>query len=123
MGGGRRADATVQLTARIRPYAVRSIRMTNSLPKGPAANVITHQIIRSATSIGANQREAQRARTKLEFASKTNLALQECDETGWLGISDAAEMLPSARLHALRSEQGAVVAVFSAITRTAKRGS
>ena len=117
------SNATEQLTARLRTFAVRIIRMTNSLPKGPAANVITHQIIRSATSIGANYGEAQRARTKLEFASKTNIALQECDETGWwLGIIDEAEMLPSARLHDLHTEQGELHAIFTAITRTSKQG-
>jgi len=97
--------------------------MSDSLLKGPASHVIAHQIIRSACSIGANYREAQRARTRAEFASKANVALQECDETGWwLSVISEAELIPAKRLSELSTEQDELTAILTAITRTAKRG-
>ena len=53
-----------ELTKRTKTFAVRIIKMADHLPNSRAANVIANQIIRSATSIGANYREACRARLK-----------------------------------------------------------
>jgi 23S rRNA-intervening sequence protein len=57
----------LQLRNRTKAFALRVIRMSQVLPKGREANVIAHQLLRSATSMAANYRAVGRARSKAEF--------------------------------------------------------
>ena len=55
------------LRVRTKKFALRVIRLFSALPKGPVADVIGKQVLRSGTSVGANFREAHRARSDAEF--------------------------------------------------------
>jgi len=58
-----------------------------ALPKTTVAQVLGKQMLRSGTSVGANYREANRARSKVEFISKMGDCLKELDETAyWLEL-------------------------------------
>ena len=94
-----KAPANADLIVRTRDFALRIIRLSTSLPKSNEALVLGRQILRSGTSVGANYREASRARSKAEFVAKVGDCLKEADETlYWLELIAASEILPSQRL-------------------------
>lgn len=75
------------LKERLLQFALSIINLTKKLEKNTANYVITSQIIRSATSIGANYEEADGARTKKEFIASVTIAKKEAKETKyWLNL-------------------------------------
>jgi len=76
-----------ELKRRTIKFAVDIILFCDNLRPSKAASIITYQIIKSATSVGANYRAACRSRSKAEFYSKICIVVEEADETGyWLEI-------------------------------------
>ena len=74
-------------------FAVDVILFCNSLKTSKASSVITYQLVKSATSTGANYRAACRARSKSEFFSKICIVVEEADETEyWLEIINKANL-------------------------------
>lgn len=68
-------------------FAVRVINLCKSLPKDETNRILINQVIRSATSIGANLEEASGAHTKAEFINCTNISRRESRETDyWLRV-------------------------------------
>jgi four helix bundle protein len=65
------------LQIRTKEFALRMIRMFSALPKSTEALVLGKQVLRSGTSVGANYREAHRARSKPEFIAKIGDCLKE----------------------------------------------
>jgi four helix bundle protein len=89
-----------EMEQRAKSVAVEVIGLSEKLHRGSARRVIADQMIRSATSVGANYRAALRARSKKEFAAKLGIVLEEADETlYWIEIAVATRLLP--REHAL----------------------
>lgn len=83
--------------------------------------MIAHQIIRSATSVGANYRSACRARSKADFISKIGVVEEEVDETlYWLELLVGAKIVQKEALNDLLGEANELVAIFTATGRTAK---
>ena len=63
------------------------IKFVELLPNNKASSVISYQILKSATSVGANYRAVQKARSEREFISKLNIVQEEADETlFWLQL-------------------------------------
>jgi len=84
MTEGKKPEDIRQRTFR---FAIAVITLCRTLPKDEVNRVLTNQIIRSATSIGANLEEASGARTRPEFTNCTNIARREARETYyWLKI-------------------------------------
>ncbi len=84
---------------------MRVIRLVSALPRNRPADVIGRQLLRSATSIGANYRAACRARSKAEFRSKLAIAEEEADESlYWLELVVESGLVPSNRLAGLMKE-------------------
>ena len=76
-----------------RKFAVDNIIFCNSLKTCKASSVVTYQLVKSATSTGANYRAACRARSKSEFFSKICIVVEEADESEyWLEIIDEANL-------------------------------
>ena len=76
-----------ELADRTKAFALRVIRVVASLPRTREASVLAKQLLEAGTSVGANYREARRARRKAEFAAKVGICLQEADETAyWLEL-------------------------------------
>ena len=73
------------LRDRTKAFAVRIVRMFSALPKTTGAQVLGKQLLRSGTSVGANYREAFRARSKAEFIAKCGDSLREVEELSVLG--------------------------------------
>ena len=83
------------LKNRTKTYALRIIKLYQTLPKSGEAQVIGKQILRSGTSIGAQYREACRAKSPADFINKMEGSLQELDETGyWLELLQTARLCP-----------------------------
>jgi four helix bundle protein len=92
----------VDLRVRTQQFALCVIRLFSSLPKRPDADVLGNQVLRSGTSVGANFREAYRARSDAEFVSKLGECLKELEETYyWLDLLVDAEIVASDRISAL----------------------
>ncbi|MBR6577202.1 MAG: four helix bundle protein [Akkermansia sp.] len=108
-----------EMYERTTQFAVRVVRMVKSLPHGTAEDVIARQLTRSATSIGANYREACHGRSHADFLAKLKICEGEADETVyWLDLLAKADMMKEARMQALMDEAREFVAMFTAATRT-----
>ena len=109
------------LLTRTKAFALRIIRLYVALPKTDVATVLGKQLLRSGTSVGANYREAHRARSTAEFVSKIELALQELHESAyWLELLVEGEVVPGPRLCPLRKEANELTAILVASAKTAK---
>jgi four helix bundle protein len=109
------------LKERTKQFAVRVIRMYSALPKGAVAQVLGKQVLRSGTSVGANYREASRARSKAEFISKSGYCLKELDETMyWLELLIESTVFPVKKLSALLDETNQLIVIFVTILNKAK---
>jgi four helix bundle protein len=76
-----------ELEKRTRKFAVRVIRLSTVLPNTPEGKVIRNQITKSGTSIGANYRESNRARSKPDFKNKIKICESEDSETQyWIEV-------------------------------------
>lgn len=81
------------LKKRTEQFSVDIILFCNSLKKCNASSVITYQLVKAATSSGANYRAACRARSKPEFFSKICIVVEEADEVEyWLNIIKRANL-------------------------------
>jgi four helix bundle protein len=70
-----------ELKARSKAFAVRIVKMVDSIPNTAAGRAIANQIVRSGTSVAANYRASCRARSHKEFISKIGIVEEEADET------------------------------------------
>lgn len=113
-------DATFDLRSRTKAFSLRVIKLSASLPGTVEATVMRRQVIRSGTSVGAQYREACRARSPAEFRSKMQSALQELDETAyWFELLVESGIVPQARLSELMCEAEELIAIFVASIKTA----
>ncbi len=110
------------MKARTKTFALRVIRMYSKLPKNViVAQVLGKQVLRSGTAVGANYREASRARTKPEFISKTGDCLKEIEETEyWLELLVDSGCVTATKMDALLDETRQLIAILTAINKNAK---
>lgn len=109
------------LRERTKAYALRIIRMFTALPKTDVARVLGKQALRSGTSVGANYREAFRARSTPEFISKIGDCLKELEETDyWLELLIESGVVPARRMTALRQETNELLSIFTTIAKNTK---
>ena len=109
------------LKARSKKFALDIFKLVEILPKNKVGNVISNQILRSATSVGANYRAACRSRTPKDFVSKITVVEEEADETlYWLELIDESGLNKSDLLTALMKEANELTAIFTATGKTAK---
>jgi four helix bundle protein len=114
-------DDAPDLKPRTTDFALRIVRLFSALPKTPEAQVLGKQVLRSGTSVGANYREAHRARSKAEFIAKLGDVLKELDETDyWLELLVASRIVTPAKLAPLRRECDELIAIFTTISKRAK---
>jgi four helix bundle protein len=87
------------LRQRTKEFALRIIRMFGTLPKSAEAQVLGNQLLRSGTSVGANHREAFRARSKAEFIAKVGDSLREIEESAyWIELLVEAQIVAGEKL-------------------------
>lgn len=104
------------LEQRTLQFAVRIIRLSASLPNNPEANVIKNQMTKSGTSIGANYREANRARSKADFKNKIKIVEGEASETiYWLKVVTEASFCSKGIVDPILQECNELLAIFTSI--------
>jgi four helix bundle protein len=114
-------DRHHELRDRTKAFALRVIRMSDSLPRTRSGNVIGNQVLRSATGMAANYRAAGRSRSKSEFIAKIGVVIEEADETVfWLEMLRDSGIVKPAKLDSMLDEANQLLAIFTASRRTAK---
>ena len=99
-------------------FAVSILKLTDSI-KGHYS--LTNQLERSATSIGANIREAKYAHSKADFISKLQIALKECYETEyWLELLQRAEIVDADNLNFIMHDCGVIRRMLISSINTTK---
>lgn len=112
------------LRERTKQFAIRVIRLYSRLPKTTEAQVIGKQVLRSGTSVGANYREAYRARSKAEYIAKAGDVLREAEETAyWFELLIDTGIVSSGKLDQLQKECSELIAIFVTSLRKAKSNS
>jgi four helix bundle protein len=71
---------TEEMKVRTRSFALRVLKLTESLPNSRTADVLGKQLLRCGTSVGANYRAACRAKSKADFVAKLSIVEEETDE-------------------------------------------
>lgn len=111
-----------EMKKRTKQFALRVIKLCDTLPHTRAGNVITNQLMRSATSVGANYRASCRARSTADFISKIGVTLEEADESVyWMELIADNGMMPEIRLAELLKEGNELVAILVASSNTAHK--
>jgi four helix bundle protein len=111
-----------ELLRRTKSFALRSLKLVDHLPRTMSGRAIGNQLVRSATSVGANYRAACRSRSRAEFAAKLGVVAEEADESVyWLELINEAKLLPDLRISALLDEANELTAIFTAARRSSSR--
>lgn len=112
------------LVSRTKRFALRVIRLYSSPPKQTLAQALGKQVLKSGTSVGANYREAFRARSTAEFVAKMGECVKELEETSyWLELLVDANLFADKRLSPLRDEYNQLLSIFVSIIKSKKRNS
>ena len=126
MNDERGANDPPPLKQRTKLFALRVIRLYNTLPPRPDAQVIGKQLLRAGTSVGANYREGIRARSSAEMIAKFGICIQELEESAyWMELLVEADLVADTALAQLLDETNQLIAILTAsvkqIARTQSR--
>ena len=109
------------LRVRTRQYAVRVIRLYSSLPRNEVARTLGKQLLRSGTSVGAQYREGQRAKSNADLISKIEGSLQELEESEyWLELLAEAAVFSTTRLQPLLDETHELISILVTVVKNIK---
>ena len=111
------------LEERLIDFAIRIIRIAESLPKTKVGNHIAGQLIRCGTSPAPNYGEAQSAESRADFIHKMKVCLKELRETKiWLLMIIRAKLVkPASKLEPLIDENDELISIFVSSIKTAKQ--
>ena len=108
-----------QFKQRTKDVALRVIKLTEALPGGRAADVLARQLLRSATSIGANYRAACRSRSAADMISRLSIVEEEADEvTYWIELLTEAGLVRAKKVEPLQREVHEIVSMTVASIKT-----
>jgi len=110
----------IELLRRTRLFALGVFNLIDKIPKSKATDVIAYQLLKSSSSVAANYRAVNRAKSKLDFCNKLKIVLEEADESNfWLTFIKDLELFVSNReIDLLIKESGEFVAIFTASVKT-----
>jgi four helix bundle protein len=105
-------------------FALEVFRLCRSLDSKPGSfRILAQQLLRSATSIGANVEEAQAGQSRADFISKYSIALKEAREASyWLRLLDASGELPNGSCSLLLKEADEIARIIASIIVRTKKG-
>jgi len=111
-----------ELKRRTKAFAVRIVRLFETLPKKGAGIVLGRQLLRSGTSAGANYRSACRAKSAADFIAKMGTVEEEIDETiYWLELLIEIGLLKAEEAEAILKEADELLAIVVASIKTARK--
>jgi len=117
--------ATVNnLKDRTKKFSIDVVALVAGLPKSVVAEVLGKQILRSATSVGANYRAACRAKSQADFINKIAIVIEEADETQfWIELMVETKIIKRDIAALLWKEADELVSIMTASSKTAKKNS
>lgn len=108
-----------QFKVRTQNLALRTIRLVDSLPRGRTADVIGRQLLRSATSVGANYRAACRGKSAADVLAKMAIVEEETDDgLYWMELLIQSGLVQQERLRELMGETNEILAMTVASIKT-----
>ena len=111
-----------ELQNRTADFAVRVIELADGLPKRVSTETLGKQLVRCATSVGANYRAACRARSHSGFVSKMQIVQEEADESQyWLQLLYRVGAVKEDVFRPLEKEAGELTAIFTSSAATARK--
>ena len=103
-------------------FAIRIVKLYKHLRVSKNEFVLTKQLLRSGTSIGANIAEAQQAQSRADFISKLNISLKETAETDyWLRLLYATDYLSDAEFSSVHDDCTEIGKMLTAIIKSTKK--
>ena len=112
------------LKKRTKLFGLRCLKLADVLPKTRIGMRLGDQLIRSATSVGANYRAACRAKSPSDFINKLRIVEEECDESVyWLELMTEAGLIPGDRVEDLMAEGKQILAIIVASAKTTRGNS
>ena len=103
-------------------FAVRIVRLCKLLRTERKEHILSKQLLRSGTSIGANLAEAQHAQSRADFVSKLNIALKEAAETNyWLRLLHATDYLTDEEFYSVHHDCKELERILTAIIKSTKK--
>lgn len=110
-------DRTV--VSKSKAFAIRIVKLYKYLTTTKNEYILSKQVLRSGTSIGANVKEAERGQSKADFAAKMNIALKEASETEyWLEILTETEYISEQESNSILKECRELIALLTSIVKT-----
>jgi four helix bundle protein len=105
-------------------FALQTFRVCQNIDEKEKQYIITKQLARSASSVGANVREARNAESKNDFIHKLSIALKECDESiYWIELLNELSNSKKEELKGLKSESEQIMKILSSIIIKSKTNS
>jgi four helix bundle protein len=105
-------------------FGIRCVRLVEALPKSMSAQTIGKQLVRAATSVGANYRAAVRGRSRADFLSRMGIIEEEWDESlHWIDVLIELEFVSGKRVEQLRKEADEIIAITVSSIKTARKNS
>ena len=102
-------------------FALRIIRLYNYLKQEKQVYVLSKQLLRSGTSIGANVRESVNAQSRMDFINKLNIALKEANESEyWLELLHESNYLDDQQFESIYNDCGRIATTLTKIIKTTK---
>ena len=115
----RKDQAPQKIGERAFAFAVRVVKLCQTLDERPGVSrTLANQLLRSATSVGANLQESKGGQSRADFLSKVSIALKEARETHyWLRLLVATALIPEKQLLPLLDEANQLVAILTTIVK------
>jgi four helix bundle protein len=111
----------VELKRRTQRLAVDVIKFVEDLPAKRSLKVLSNQLLRCSSSVGANYRSACKGKSTADFINKIVIVEEEADESiYWLELMEEAGLVDSKSTYTLKKEANELTAIFTAIGKTAK---
>ena len=105
----------IEMKQRTKTFALRVIKVVNSLSKELVSRRLGDQLVRSGTSVAANYRSACRARSKADFVNKLGIVEEEADESAlWMELLIESGFVPLPRMEKLLQEANELTAIMVA---------
>ena len=102
-------------------FAIRVVNLYKHLSAEKKELILSKQLLRSGTSIGANVAEGERAQSKADFYAKMSVALKEANETEyWLRLLYKTEYLTQNQFESIHSDIKEIIAILTSICKTSQ---
>ena len=113
-----------EMKSRTKAYANRIVKLCSALPNNWVARTLGKQLLRSGTSVGANNCAVCRAKSGSDFINKLRIVEEECDESlFWMELLVDNNLVKASRLRDLMEEADELLAIVVASAKTARSSS